>query len=246
MATTTPDHELAIGQVTVPYEVTWSADRSTIGLALDQSMELEVTAPPTASHDDIEAVLDDRKEWILRTLAGLAKQDQPPRQKEFLSGEKLRYNGRRYPLAVTHEDRADPALSFDGSTFDLRVPADLADETRYERIRTEVVDWYTATAREQFPPKVEKYSAKLGMTPDEVTVTDLTAKWGEFEDGVVRLHWRLVLAPTDIQNYVIVHELVHSEYDTHSEQFWNAVGTLIPDYEDRREWLRLHGNTLQI
>lgn len=239
-------HELHIGQVTVPYEVTWSANRSTIGLALDQSMELTVTAPPTASQDDIEQALDDRKEWILRTLAGLAEQARPPARKEFLSGEKLRYNGRRYRLQVTHEERDDPSLSFDGSTFDLRVPDRLEGETRYEQIRSEVVNWYMAKAREAFPPRVEKHSTKLAVTPEEVSVVDLDANWGEYQDGVVRLNWRLVLAPTDIQEYVIVHELVHAEHDTHSEQFWNAVGTLIPDYENRREWLRLHGNTLQI
>ncbi|WP_202935064.1 M48 family metallopeptidase [Halorussus amylolyticus] len=239
-------HELHIGQVTVPYEVTWSADRSTIGIALDQSMELTVTAPPAASHEDIKDALDDRKEWILRTLAGLSEQAHPPTQKEFLSGEKLRYNGRRYRLCVTHEERSDPSLSFDGSTFDLRVPTRLDGQTRYNRIHSEVVDWYVTTAREQFPSRVEKYRTKLAVTPDEVSVADLHAKWGEFQEGVVRLNWRLLLAPTDIQDYVVVHELVHTDHDTHSEQFWNAVGTLIPDYERRREWLRLHGNTLQI
>ena len=246
MSTTIPDNELHIGQVTVPYKVSWSADRSTIGLALDQSMELEVTAPPTASHDDIKTVIDDRKEWILRTLAGLAEQERPPTKKEFLSGEKLQYNGRRYRLRVTHEDRPDPALAFDGGTFDLRVPDQLEGTERYEAIRSTVIEWYKETAREEFPARVEKHSSKLDVTPETVTVADLNAKWGDYRDGVARLNFRLLLAPTGVQDYVIVHELVHAQHENHSKQFWNAVGTLIPDYEDRREWLRVHGNTLQI
>jgi predicted metal-dependent hydrolase len=44
----------------------------------------------------------------------------------------------------------------------------------------------------------------------------------------------------------VVHELVHTVHETHSDSFWNAVGTLIPDYEDRREWLRINGNSLTV
>jgi len=235
-----------IGQVTVPYSVSWSSDRSTIGLALDQSMELEVTAPPTASEADIEEALYDKKDWILRTLAGLAEQERPPSEKEFLSGEKLPYNGRRYRLQVSHEECSSPSLSFDGSTFDLRVPDHLEGGTRYKAIRSEVVNWYEEQARDRFPPRVEKHSSKLDVTPDNVVIANLDAKWGEYQDGVIRLNWRLLLAPTDIQDYVVVHELVHSIHENHSEQFWNTVGTLVPDYEERRKWLRINGNQLQL
>jgi predicted metal-dependent hydrolase len=62
----------------------------------------------------------------------------------------------------------------------------------------------------------------------------------------VSLNWRLVLAPVRIQDYVAVHELAHAVHDEHTDSFWNTVGSLVPDYEDRREWLRLNGNTLTI
>lgn len=240
--------EYHIGQTVVPYEVRYSADRETIGLSIDESMELTVTAPMTATLDDVEAVLDDRKSWILEKLYGLAEQADTPRRKEFLSGEKLPYRGRQYPLDVVEADVPEPRLAFDGTEFTLEVHRFDApgDKVSVRRKRQTVVDWYVEQAKVELPERVDRFAPKLGLDGPEVDVTDLEGKWGEYDDGTVRLNWRLVLAPVRIQDYVVVHELVHADYDQHSDAFWNTVGTLIPDYEDRREWLRLNGNRLTI
>lgn len=78
-----------IGQTIVPYEVRYSEERETYGLSIDESMELTVRAPISASLADVETVLADRKEWILGKLYGLDEQADTPQAKEFLSGEKL-------------------------------------------------------------------------------------------------------------------------------------------------------------
>ena len=58
--------------------------------------------------------------------------------------------------------------------------------------------------------------------------------------------WPLIMAPMEIIDYVIVHELVHLEVKNHSKHFWNKVRTTIPDYNDRRAWLKLNGRDLLI
>ncbi|MCT9096827.1 M48 family metallopeptidase [Haloarchaeobius sp. HME9146] len=73
------------------------------------------------------------------------------------------------------------------------------------------------------------------MHPAQTTARSADHRWGEYHDDVVSLHWRLILAPKRIQDYVLAHELAHAKYGDHSESFWNTVGTLIPDYQDRRE-----------
>jgi len=79
-----------------------------------------------------------------------------------------------------------------------------------------------------------------------ITVRDISGRWGEYNDGGVWLNWRLILAPVRIVDYVIVHELAHTTHKEHSGAFWNAVGALIPDYEDRRQWLRINGRKLTV
>lgn len=240
--------EFDIGQTVVPYEVRYSQDRETIGLTIDESMELTVKAPMKATLEDVEDVLEDRKEWVLEKLYGLAEQADTPRQKEFLSGEKLQYRGRQYRLKVVEADVPEPQLYFDGNQFTLKVHRfdKPGDSISVRRKQQAVVDWYINRAEEELPDRANRFIPKLRTGDCSVDVTEFDDRWGEYDDGTIRLHWRLILAPVRIQDYVIVHELAHAVHESHSDSFWNTVGTLIPDYKDRREWLRLNGNTLTV
>lgn len=237
-----------IGQTVLPYTIDWSKTRETIGLSIDESLELTVTAPMSATFADVEAVLDSRQEWLLEKLYGLQEQEGPPYPREFLSGEKLPYRGRQYPLEVVEADVLQPELSFDDHQFSLRVHRLDApgDDVSVRRKRQAVIDWYFERAEQELPKRIPRFQSKLGIGEISVDVGELDSKWGEYEAGTVRLNWRLILAPVRIQDYVIAHELVHVNHDFHTDVFWNAVGTLIPDYEDRREWLRINGNTLSV
>jgi len=241
-------YQYHIGQTVVPYEITWCEGRETVGLRIDESMEMEVRAPMEATVSDVESVLDERKDWILENLYGLGEQADTPRGKEFLSGEKLRYRGRQYRLRVVETGSQSPELSFDGDTFTLEVHRFDApdDEVSVRRKREAVVDWYRGRSEEELPERAERFAPKLGAEGVSVGVGEPEGRWGEYKDGGVLLNWRLVLAPVRIQDYVAVHELAHANHDEHSASFWNAVGSLLPDYEDRREWLRLNGNSLTV
>ena len=114
------------------------------------------------------------------------------------------------------------------------------------RKRQAVVDWYINQAEEDLPARASRFESRLGLEDVVVEVGEIDGRCGEYDDGTIRLNWRLIRAPVRIQDYVLVHELAHSVHDEHSDAFWNTVGALVPDYEDRREWLRLKGNTLTV
>jgi predicted metal-dependent hydrolase len=237
-----------IGQTVLPYEIDWSRDRETISLSLDESLKLTVTAPMTATHGEIRDILDDKQDWLLEKLYGLKEQADTPSEREFMSGEKLPYRGRQYRLDVVEADVPEPELEFDGEEFTMRVHRFDApgDDVSVRRKRQTVVDWYVRRAEKDLPSRAPQFESKLGLEDVLIEVGHPEDRWGEYDDGVVRLNWRLILAPVRIQDYVLVHEMAHAVHDEHSDAFWNTVGTLIPDYEDRREWLRINGNTLTI
>ncbi len=237
-----------IGQTVIPYTIDWSEKRETMHLSIDSSLELTVTAPMTATTADIEEILESRQEWILQKLYGLQEQEGPPYPKEYMSGEKLQYRGRQYPLEVIEADVSEPILSFDEQTFTLRVHRfdGGLDDVSVRRKRQAVVDWFIQRADEELPSRVLRFESRLGLDDVPVWVGEINNRWGEYDNGTVRLNWRLILAPVRIQDYVLVHELAHSVHNEHSGAFWNTVGALIPDYEDRREWLRVNGNSLSI
>lgn len=244
----TQAYQYHIGQTVVPYEITWSEGRETVGLRIDESMEMEVRAPITATISEVEEVLDDRQDWILEKLYGLEEQADTPRQKEFLSGEKLQYRGRQYRLKIVEAGHKNPKLSFDGDEFTLEVHRFDApgDDVSIRRKQEAIKNWYRERAEEELPRRAERFVPKLGAEDVTVEVGEPDGRWGEYKDDVALLNWRLILAPVRIQDYVIVHEFAHVSHDEHDNAFWNTVGSLIPDYEDRREWLRINGNTLTV
>jgi predicted metal-dependent hydrolase len=78
-------------------------------------------------------------------------------------------------------------------------------------------------------------------------VKDLGYRWAScLKNGDVHFHWKCLMAPLTIIDYIVVHELCHLHHRDHSDAFWNEVDKVLPDYRDRKEWLRIHGARLDL
>ncbi len=85
------------------------------------------------------------------------------------------------------------------------------------------------------------FYARIGR----VSLRDNSTRWGSYSPkGTVNLNFRLLFAPPEILEYVIVHELAHSKYRGHGPRFWGVVERIVPDYREKRKWLRQNGHTL--
>jgi len=107
--------------------------------------------------------------------------------------------------------------------------------------------WYRKEAARILKKRVEQYASQYGFQYKKVGVTSARTRWGSCSaSGALNFSWRLIMAPLDVVDYVIVHELVHTQVHNHSKQFWKRVGTIMPDYEERRKWLRRNGHALLV
>lgn len=95
------------------------------------------------------------------------------------------------------------------------------------------------------PPKVKEYAAVLGVSYGRVTIRNQKSRWGSCSaKGNLNFNCLLVNVPEDVRDYVIVHELCHRMEMNHSRQFWKLVESVLPDYQERRKWLKENGNAL--
>lgn len=93
---------------------------------------------------------------------------------------------------------------------------------------------------------VDRYADALGRNPSEMVLRDTRSRWGSCSSrGKLMFSWRLVMAPPEILDYVVAHEVAHLKHLDHSARFWAQVEALMPDYAPRRAWLRTHGAALQ-
>ncbi len=108
---------------------------------------------------------------------------------------------------------------------------------------------YREAAKDYIPKRVAYYAdayAHLIHHPyTGITTRDQKTRWGSCSSrGTLSFNWRLMLAPPAILDYVVVHELCHLEHMNHSKDFWQCVEIILPDYKERRKWLKEHGQEL--
>jgi len=105
--------------------------------------------------------------------------------------------------------------------------------------------WLVKKAEEYLPKRLMELAQKLGVRYKKVQVRDVRSRWGSCSSkGTISLNWRLIMAPIDVIDYVLIHELAHIVHPNHSKYFWRYVATFCPDYKLHRSWLRKNGQHL--
>lgn len=101
---------------------------------------------------------------------------------------------------------------------------------------------YIETARSIFTQKAAYYARLIGVTYGRISIREQKTRWGSCSaKGNLNFNWKLVLMPPEILDYVVVHELAHRLQMNHSAAFWAEVGKILPDYRERRQWLKVNG-----
>jgi predicted metal-dependent hydrolase len=208
--------------------------RRTIALIVERDGSLTVRAPQRAALRDIESFIREKAAWVLRTRARLQAIPEVPK-KQFVDGEKFLFLGQPYELKLVKPQR--PALQFQDG-FTLAGSSQKRGEQAFMR-------WYKGQALKLISARVKVYSERHGLIPKRIKITSARTRWGSCSpDGTLNFTWRLVMAPLEVIDYVVVHELVHLKVKDHSKRFWNSVEHIMPDYSLHRKWLRKHGEKL--
>lgn len=106
---------------------------------------------------------------------------------------------------------------------------------------------YRNMARTRLESRVAYYHSLTGGHYSRITVRDQKTRWGSCSSsGTLSFNYRLIFAPDIILDYVVVHELCHLTHMNHSRDFWDMVGSILPDYREYRKWLREHGGELTL
>ena len=236
------------GTTNIKYTVQQRPSKRDCTITVDWQSGVSVTAPEGVDTDRIDAVLKRKAAWILRRLEEFREIKPLSTRREFVSGEKFPYLGRQYRLKVTAESGADDVvLAFNNSRFLATVPVASTPEWRAQRLQSAFQHWYVTHGHAKVAQRMRLYAPRLGLELTKIVVKDQRARWGSCtKGGAINVNWRVLMAPMRIVDYVIVHELSHMIHADHSSEFWTTVQSVMPDYDERKEWLRIHGATLEL
>jgi predicted metal-dependent hydrolase len=232
----------------VPYTLRSSARSRRLRITLDPQRGVIATVPPPSRRGFarperlVEAFLAEREGWLRRHL------DRQERERARLEaqgplgdGAEVRYRG------ALHRVRILEAPGWRRSTVE-RVGAPDGDELQVRVARRDrrplarvLREWARERAAEAIDEAVRLHAGALGVAPAAVSLRDPRSRWGSAShQGRLMFSWRLVLAPPEALDTVVVHELAHLRVFGHGERFWELVATRRPDHAAWRRWLRRH------
>ena len=211
--------------------------RRTISLEIKPDGSLLVRAPLLATNGQIDKLVRQKEDWILEKKALVHQRSLENPARKFAAGEEFPYLGKSYPLEIVNKQ--DQALI-------LRDKFYLA-EFASVNAKAVFIDWYKAQAALEIRDRVEIYAQLNGYAFKRFRITIANTRWGSCgPHGSLNFSYRSVMAPIEIIDYVVVHELVHLRIKNHSKTFWGEVQKLMPDYDVRRRWLKENGHRLTL
>lgn len=209
------------------------SDRKTTSIFIERDGTVSVIAPEPYDMEKVERVLEAKRSWIYRHIAEWDDLNRTRVVREFVSGEGFPYLGSSYRLKIEENKRHDLRLKSGVFVMSSSVLPDA---------RTAFVEFYRSKAKERIPKRVCQYAKQMGLTPTEVRIHDLKNRWASCSPGgALNFHWRCMMAPLTALDYIIVHELAHIEQPNHTAKFWDLIEKVLPEYQQPKGWLRLHG-----
>ena len=209
--------------------------RKTLALIVEADGRLTVRAPIQMKDADIWKFVKEKEQWIERKQSQTRKE--VPHLREFVDGGVFPYLGQEIPLRIVSDQKT--ALVLD-KWFKLK-------ETALENAESVFESWYKTQARKVLTQRVSYFASKHNFKVNKIRISSARTRWGSCSTrGTLSFTWRLILAPLDVLDYVVVHELCHLHELNHSKRYWALVEDILPDYKIRRIWLKENGGRLKL
>ena len=221
-------------------EVKRTNRRKTATLKIHEGM-VQAIVPQKLSQQVIDDLIQKKTDWIRKKL--IIQQSVPTyKPKEFVSGGFFSYLGRNYRLKVLTGDRQQAKLKHGYLEVTVK-PNQKSDQSL---IRKLLQNWYITHATEKLEQKTETYAQEIGVRPSRIKVKEFKSRWGSCSsNGEIIYNWKIIMSPDPIVDYVVVHELCHLVHQDHSKQYWHKVRSIIPDYQSKRDWLKVNSSLLE-
>lgn len=227
----------------IDYTLERSESRRTADIVIERDGSVQVRAPRHLPDERVDDIIEAKRLWIYKALAEWRDLNATRVVRSYRNGEGFLYLGRSYRLTLVSTQ--DEALTLLDGRFRLR--RDLVETGVIAQAQTAFRDFYSARGQERLARRVAYFAPKVGMRPGQVTVADLGNRWASnTATGRLRFHWKCMMASSTIIDYIVVHELCHAHHRDHTDAFWNEVDKVLPDWQERKAWLREYGAAMEI
>jgi len=192
--------------------------RRTILLQIKADGSFVVRAPMRADINKINEFIKKKNEWIIT------------KQSEI----KMRFLQRQKMLESQEINSENKVLL-------------LGEKISCSKKRAELILWYKREALKHLTLRVNYFANTFGLKYNSIKISSAKKRWGSCSSrGNINFSWRLIMAPSDVVDYVVAHEVSHLKHRNHSKNFWKHVAMMMPNYKNQHDWLRKNGFLLDV
>jgi predicted metal-dependent hydrolase len=233
---------------TIPYRIRRS-ERARRARILVDGDGVEVVVPRRFPLREVEPFVEEKRAWIERTLRRLRETEAELPAARLEDGGFVPYLGESLRLSVRVEPgRQREHVARRGDQLRVALPADAERLLPSDGALREALErWYRKRARAEVAPRLDAACARAGATYSRLQIRGQRTRWASCSStGAMSFNWRLLLAPAEILDYVVEHEVAHLELLDHSPRFWRLLASRCPEWREHEAWLRRHGHALKL
>lgn len=217
--------------------------RKTMGISIEPPDIVKVIAPlKVPEYMVLEKILG-KADWIIRKLDEFSAKGITTTKKAFQTGELFLYLGKSYALNLVLDLKyRTPIIESQGSEIFIYTSSDDKD-----KLRSAMEKWYREKAMEVISQRVKYFQKHFTKAPIGIVVKEQKKRWASCtgKDKLL-FNWRCIMAPEEVIDYIVLHELCHIVHKNHSKNYWDLVYSLMPDYKKKQDWLKYNGGLMNI
>lgn len=207
--------------------------RKTLSIFIERDGSVRALVPLSASDEAIEAAIKSKEFQIHVNLAKWKELNQGKVNRSFVNGQSFLYLGRNYRLEIK-ENQGTPLILKSGNF--------LLEKTQLSKAAEVFKAFYKEKAEQKIKERLALIQAKFSVQPRAIKVLDLQNRWASWTpNNGLNFHWKCVMAPISVLDYIITHEMVHLLHPNHSAAFWDELDKKMPNYRSAENWLRENG-----
>lgn len=209
--------------------------------------QIELVAPVLVSENLLLEFVQARQSWAMQAQEKLQSEARTRIEQisDFKHGGTLYFHGRDRHLQLLNHDKTGFCIKIEVDKIQILCPSNVKLSGALQPVKQAFLDWLKQGAMGQIQQMVAQHAPKYHLFPRRICLKNQKTRWGSC--GIhndIFINWKLAMAPVQVLEYVVVHELCHIKERNHSARFWNLVAEHMSDYQQHRNWLKQQGHLL--
>lgn len=224
----------------IPFSLRRSTRAKRLRMQVDSdNRQIVLTIPRFTMQFEVNRFIKMQTPWIEKQLSKIEKQNSVHPRPKYLNGDIFYYLGEPVTLELVPSSFWRPRINIRGDKMIISIHREMKMTEGKKLIKKTIQLFFKKKAEEVIHDRLQFFNGHYGHEYKRVTLRNQKSRWGSCSTQKnLNFNWKLVMAPIEIIDYVVVHEMCHLKQMNHSAKFWNLVAERMPNYKEMRKWLK--------